>query len=141
MALINLGFSYSLLNREIDLYTKTGIYYSNSQEYGDNIIIPDEDPKEKFRSSYGIPFIDAVDGDKISIGLFGLDGGMFIIYNHNNHKYKVFPKAVDDLYYILKLKGSNFIQEILNNRRIKKAAKKFPNSKIVKKVISILEHK
>lgn len=139
MALVNLGLTYTLLNKEIDLYSKTGIYYLNSEQYGDDVIVPENDPSNKFQSTFGIPYVDAADGDKISIGLFGKKGGMFLIYNHSNKKYKVFPKAVDDLYYILKLKGSNFIQEILNNKRIKKAANEFPNSRILNEVISIFE--
>lgn len=139
MAIRPLNIVYTLLDKEIGMYSKTGIYHVSHDEYEEGAIVPEDDPEEWFMASYGIPFVDVKDGDKISIGLFGKNGGMFAIYNHNNELYEVFPKAVDDLYYILNLKGSNFIQEYRNNRKIKKAVEAFPNSSILRRAIAELK--
>jgi len=143
MAIKSLNLTYSLLGKEIGLVSKTGIYepYEGKYGYGSDKIIPQDDPDGWFTSSHGIPYIEAERGNKISIGLFGPKGGMFIIYNHDKDIFKVFPQAVDDLYYTLDLKGSNFIQEFLNNRKIKQAANNFSESSILKKAIKELKNK
>lgn len=141
MAIESLNLTYALLDKEIELYSKTGIYHSSHNKYGKSVIIPKNDSTEWFKCSHGIKYINAKQGDKISIGLFGKNGGMFVIYNHNNYVLKVFPEAVNDLYGILNLKAYNFIQKFQIQKKIKQTAKRFPNSSILLQAIFELKNK
>lgn len=136
MAAESLFIEYPILDEHIMLYSKTGIYQKNPEKYGDDRIVPESDQEEWFTASGYERYVHAEFGEKLSIGLFEEKGGMFIIYNHDKDMYRVFPEAVDDLYYRLNIDKYRFFQRIRKNYQLKQAVKSFKDSPIINQVLN-----
>jgi len=92
------GITYHVCGHDVPVYIKTGLYLGqipNGHEFKD---INNQGAVFGVHGDYFRPEnIELEHKDRTSILLFFQDGPLFLIYNHSNEKYQIWPETVSNL--------------------------------------------